>query len=77
MEYEDRGFIVHRCPMEEDNIPSLVQCAQLVGDLQKTLLAGRKAVIQSEMVEMALCYLFMHFFVCLQLYGWIRTNMLE
>ena len=79
MEYEDKGFAVHHCPMEEDSIPSLVHCARLVGNLQKTLLAGKKAVIQSEVLErvLMLCYILpaFIFLVGLQLHRWIWKDL--
>lgn len=45
-QYEERRFCYQHFPMGEDNMPSVLQCLQIVVNIHQALLARKKLLVQ-------------------------------
>ena len=45
-QYEERRFSYRHFPMGEDNIPSMIQCLQIVVNIHQASLARKKLLVQ-------------------------------
>ena len=46
VDYVMNGFTAHHCPINEEQMPSILECAQIIDDIHTSLRTGRKVLIQ-------------------------------
>ena len=46
VDYAMNGFTVHHCPISEEQMPSVLECIQLIDKIHTSLQNGRKILIQ-------------------------------
>ena len=46
VDYAMNGFTAHHCPISEEQMPSVLECIQLIDKIHTSLQNGRKILIQ-------------------------------
>ena len=46
IDYAMNGFTTHHYPISDEQLPSMLKCAQIIEDIHSALLRGRKVLVQ-------------------------------